>query len=195
WWILLLRLLIAGLVLLALAQPVMNLSNVLPGRGLVRIVMDNSWAAAETWDKQIAEAEEVIEQARREGREIVILTTALPGGQSTWNEPQILDAAKAKGILKSLLPLPWRARYEAAADFVRAQDQKNATSFWFSHGLYGKSIHALGEALLTDGEVFYYAPEVADIPIALQRAQNYSDGPSVGINAPDNLPAGTPVTV
>ncbi len=196
WWILVLRLLIAGLVLLALAQPVMNMSHALPGKGLVQIIIDNGWAAADTWEKQITAAEEIVAQAARENRDIAIITSALPGGQSTWPDVQILDAAKAKGVLKALEPMPWSQDYKAAAEFVSAQNYEgDVTNFWFSHGLHDAGIYTLAGALLEDGSTYYYAPDAAQLPIALKPAGVSAEGPRVGINAPDSLPAGTPITV
>ncbi|HEY8192172.1 MAG TPA: BatA domain-containing protein, partial [Alphaproteobacteria bacterium] len=46
WWILLLRILTVALVIVALARPILNPADVLPGDGPVRIVIDNGWAAA-----------------------------------------------------------------------------------------------------------------------------------------------------
>src|ERR1700759_5873288 len=46
WWLLLLRMVAATLVILALARPVLDAGSLLPGNGPVLLVVDNGWAAA-----------------------------------------------------------------------------------------------------------------------------------------------------
>ena len=52
WWLLALRILIAALVILALAEPVFAPQQVLRGNGPVVIVVDNGWAPAAAWDSR-----------------------------------------------------------------------------------------------------------------------------------------------
>jgi hypothetical protein len=83
WWILLLRMIIAALVIIALARPVYNPAEGLPGGGPVRIVIDNGWASAPVWDTEIRAALDLSAQAGRENREIYIVTTAPGTGWKT----------------------------------------------------------------------------------------------------------------
>ena len=52
WWILLLRLSIAGLVILAFAQPVLNPSQGLQSSSPVRLVIENGWSSAPHWEQK-----------------------------------------------------------------------------------------------------------------------------------------------
>ena len=53
WWLTLLRLLMAALIVLALAEPVWNPRERLPtGGAALALVMDNGWASAPDWDTQ-----------------------------------------------------------------------------------------------------------------------------------------------
>ena len=56
WWLLLLRLVIAALLIVALAGPVLNPAPRLGGSGPLLLVVDNGWAAAKHWDERIAVA-------------------------------------------------------------------------------------------------------------------------------------------
>ena len=58
WWLMLIRLAAAALVILALAEPVLNPNreSALKGSGPVAIVVDNTWAAAAQWGEQIGRA-------------------------------------------------------------------------------------------------------------------------------------------
>src|SRR5688572_30335909 len=49
WWLLLLRLVLAAIAILALAQPILNPRAALPGSGPVVLVVDNGWAAGRDW--------------------------------------------------------------------------------------------------------------------------------------------------
>ena len=46
WWLMALRLLAAGLVIVALARPVLDAGAALAGKGPVLLVVDNGWASA-----------------------------------------------------------------------------------------------------------------------------------------------------
>ena len=50
WWLLLLRLVIAVLVIGAFAEPLIDPETALPGAGAVLIAVDNDWGAAHAWD-------------------------------------------------------------------------------------------------------------------------------------------------
>ena len=54
WWLTLIRLLAAALLIFALAEPVLNPSRdaALDGSGPVAIVIDNGWASASRWDER-----------------------------------------------------------------------------------------------------------------------------------------------
>ena len=66
WWLLLLRLLIAALLIFALAGPVLNPAPRLGGGGPLLLVVDNGWAAARHWSQRIEGARELLQQAERE---------------------------------------------------------------------------------------------------------------------------------
>ena len=54
WWLMLIRLLAAALVILALAEPVLNpdRGNALKSGGPVALVIDNGWSAAAGWSER-----------------------------------------------------------------------------------------------------------------------------------------------
>src|SRR3978361_2138356 len=49
WWLMALRLLAAGLVVVALARPVLDAGTAPGGNGPVLLVIDNGWASANDW--------------------------------------------------------------------------------------------------------------------------------------------------
>ena len=77
WWLTLLRLLMAALVVLALAEPIYNPRQALPSGGnALALVIDNGWASAGDWDKRVATAERLIADAEKNERRIVLAFTA-----------------------------------------------------------------------------------------------------------------------
>ena len=64
WWLTLLRLVLAALVIFALAEPVFNPRERVPtGGSVLALVMDNGWASAADWDRRVATAGRLIADA------------------------------------------------------------------------------------------------------------------------------------
>ena len=78
WWLLLLRIIIAALVILALSGPLLNPRAALPGSGPLMLLVDNGWASARDWPNRRRAMEEVVGQADRQSRPVIVLATAPP---------------------------------------------------------------------------------------------------------------------
>ena len=76
WWLLLLRLLVAGLIILGLARPIWQPSAGTGQSGPLLLVLDDGWAAAPDWALRMAHAQRILEAAKREARPVALLTTA-----------------------------------------------------------------------------------------------------------------------
>src|ERR1700756_1269668 len=75
-WLILLRMLLAALVILALAHPLLNPQARLASTGPILVVVDDGWAAARDWPARQAALNELLAEAEREDRQIVLVTTA-----------------------------------------------------------------------------------------------------------------------
>lgn len=103
WWLTLLRLLIAALVILALAEPVYNpRENVSTGGSAVAIVMDNGWSAATDWERRAATASRFIDDAADAGVPVILAFTAEPLNA----EIGPFDAGAARDRLNAIKPQP-----------------------------------------------------------------------------------------
>src|SRR5205807_4449852 len=79
-WLILLRMVLAGLIILGLAQPVLNPTAALTSRGPLLLVIDNGWAAGRDWPARQRAMTDLIDRAEREDRRVIVLDTApLPG--------------------------------------------------------------------------------------------------------------------
>src|SRR5262249_58396704 len=80
WWLTLIRMLAAALVILALAEPVLNPNRetALAGSGPVVLVVDNGWPAAAHWSARTFMVERLIAEAEAQSRPVMIVPTAYP---------------------------------------------------------------------------------------------------------------------
>ena len=200
WWILLLRVLIAALVLLALAHPVYNPAQGLGGNGAVRIVIDNDWPSAHNRKQQMERASEIAAQAGREGREIYIHTTAPLQDKETPLAEGAMGSGAALSLIGGLETLPWAADYRAAAKLAEEQNaahKKEITSFWLGHGVDASrgGMETLARTLAEAGDVHYIEPTGENLPLTLHPTEGTENGPGVKIIAPSSLPRDFPVTV
>ncbi|AGB44605.1 N-terminal double-transmembrane domain-containing protein [Mesorhizobium australicum WSM2073] len=103
WWLTLLRLLMAALVVAALAEPVFNPREKLPAEGAaLALVIDNDWASAADWNKRVATAERLIKDAGSNGVPVIIAFTA----EKPNAEIGPFDAAVALDRLRAAKPRP-----------------------------------------------------------------------------------------
>ena len=79
WWLTLLRILIAALIITALAGPVFNpeKETLAAGRNLL-MVIDNGWAAASRWPQRQEMLTTLLQRAERNGQTVSIVGTATP---------------------------------------------------------------------------------------------------------------------
>ena len=131
-WLLLLRLAIAALIILALAQPVLNPAPGFAGRGPLIVVIDNGWASAPRWPARMAAMHDILGHAEREAREVILIGTA-PGEQGI--EIDRLGAAEAIERLAGLEPRPWPADREAVIAAIDSLAVEEASTVWLSDGI------------------------------------------------------------
>jgi hypothetical protein len=154
WWLLLLRLIVAVLIILGLAQPLLNPSARLSGSGPLMLVIDDGWAAARHWRARQTVMDRLLAQAEREGRPVVVLTTA-PG---ELDEPAavsgLLTASEARRRVQGIAPKPWPVDRAAALAALEQLDLPgSANVVWLSDGLDDEAVQSLAARLQTLGEL------------------------------------------
>ncbi|WP_019218957.1 DUF4159 domain-containing protein [Bartonella florencae] len=103
WWLLLLRLTIAALIIIALARPTWNQQPILlSGSQPLALIIDNGWASAKEWQKRISIAKTLLAQAEEHQKDIYFLATA---ENDVSQGP--LSARVIKQHLEHLQPRPW----------------------------------------------------------------------------------------
>ena len=83
WWLTLLRLLMAGLVILAMAGPIWNPRDaVLQKEGPVLLIIDDGWASGKIWDQVKQMASTITGEAEKSNRVVSLMLTTDPATAS-----------------------------------------------------------------------------------------------------------------
>ncbi|MCZ8309884.1 MAG: DUF4159 domain-containing protein [Magnetospirillum sp.] len=159
WWLLLLRLLIAGLIILALAQPVLNPAARIVGGGPTILVVDDGWASAANWSAMRAHLDRALDGAERDQRAVMLLATAPNAAGEPPRPSRLLTAGEARPLVGALEPKPWPVdRVAARATLEAVAPSQAALVQYFSDGLEDAALPALLERLQRIGPVVYTAP-------------------------------------
>ncbi|MEM1045801.1 MAG: BatA domain-containing protein [Pseudomonadota bacterium] len=144
WWLTLLRLLLAALIIIALAGPIWRpLDAGTAADGPLAVVVDNGWASASHWEEVVFTAGGLIEAAENRNRSVALIATA--DGQAQTFEP--VSAADARDRLRALEPRPWPAdRGSLAAGFGEVSDLVGEV-IWLADGIAGQNDSGFLQAL------------------------------------------------
>jgi len=165
WWLILLRTLIAALIISALAHPLLNPQTRLAGAGPVALVIDDGWAAARDWRRREAAAIDVLAEAERESRQIVLVTTAPSASDEPAPALAPVRAADARAAVEALSPKPWPGDRQAALARLQAMPlPQGSMAVWLSDGVEDGAAAALAGYLASRGNLRYLAAAPADAP-------------------------------
>ncbi|MFT4185547.1 MAG: DUF4159 domain-containing protein, partial [Rhizobium sp.] len=116
WWLTLLRMALATLVILAIANPMVNpRSNTLSSGGPLVLLVDNSWASASDWERRVQTADALIDDADAKGLPVSVAFTAEQSNDAT---PGAATAARDR--LHAINPRPLIPDRQRAVQTVKA---------------------------------------------------------------------------
>ena len=190
-WLILLRILLAALVILAVAHPLLNPQARLAATGPIVLVVDDGWAAAHDWPARQAALAELLAEAEREDRQVVLVTTAPTGVDEPAAPLRPVRAADAAAAVQALEPKPWPVDRRAALGRLEALSLPEASSaVWLSDGVADDGgDQALAARLVKRGSLRYLTAQPADAPVML--AAGDAEANDVGV-ALRSLPAPAP---
>jgi len=167
-WLILLRMALAALVIVAAAHPLLNPQERLTSTGPILVIVDDGWAAARDWPARQAALADLLAEAEREDRQVVLVTTA----RTATNEPPPplapIRAADARAAVQALQPKPWPVDRQAALERLKASSLADVTSaFWLSDGVADGDSQALAAYLADRGSLRYLAAEPGQAPLLL----------------------------
>ena len=194
WWLILLRMAIAALVIVALAQPVLNPQAPLAGDGLVVLIIDDGWAAARDWSRRQAAASDILAEAERENRQVMLVTSAPLAADEPAPPLAPVRAADARAAVQALQPKPWPDDRQAALARLQALPLRQGSSaVWLSDGVEDGAGAALAGYLADRGSLRYIAAAEGDTPrlLAAEAAPAALAGRDLGVVV-HVLPAAAP---
>ncbi len=164
-WLLLLRMIIAALVILALADPYLNPQSAGLKKSAVVIIVDNSWAAASRWDDRVGAMQNLAAEAERDGRPLVVVPTA----QSDLSvRLRKLSGAEAQGAIKAVAPQPFGVdRLKALAPLEKMGLDGSPDIIWLSDGLDDRNTGEFVTRLKAVGDLRVMMDSKANAPLAL----------------------------
>jgi hypothetical protein len=104
WWLTMIRLLAAALVIFAAAGPIWNPQTGVAAGSKVPLVilLDDGWSAASSWEMRIKAADELIANADSDRRGVAIIALSEPARDIT-----VMPAGNARVALRQLSPKPY----------------------------------------------------------------------------------------
>ncbi len=173
WWLTLLRLLMAALIILALAEPVWNAQDkTISGQGSLLIVLDNGWSSGRDWDQRKASAQRLLDDANQEGSPVALAFTSQSGQAD-------LTTRRAEELIPTLtaataLPLP--IDLSELAEKLTQLESSFDTIAWLSSGLERAGTDAFIEAIRAkaSSQTLYYSSDNTDLNI-LTKVNNSPD--------------------
>jgi hypothetical protein len=192
WWLTLLRLAAAALIILAAAGPIWNPQTGLGGsKAPLMILFDDGWSAAANWDSRVKAADELIANADADRRGIALVPFSEPTRDIT-----IMPTGAARVALRQLTPKPYAVDrvdvLPAVERFLKATGDVEIA--WLSDGVdTGRGtefVEGLGK-IVSDRTVTIFAGGVAS-PLALAAAENAAAKMTVKVlRADSGITAGT----
>ncbi|MDB3910413.1 DUF4159 domain-containing protein [Paracoccaceae bacterium] len=147
WWLLLIRMLALGLIILGLAGPLLNPQSTTIKRSDLLILLDGGWAAARDWQAHQLLLDRVLNQAARDGRPVAIARLTTP------STPVFQSAQSWQERLPGLAPTPWVPDASKMQTALRGLNDQPFDSLWLSDGLAQTGRAALLSALQNRGDV------------------------------------------
>lgn len=164
-WLLLLRLAIATLVVLALANPLWRPAERIAGKGPLLIILDNGWTSATHWNRATALAQSFIIQAGEQDRPVALTTSVREQNPVAFDYE---SASDAEARLAALEPKPLRPHRQDLVTRLETLGTLPDQVIWISDGLDHGHAHDLSEYLYAQGvKTDLIEPSVTELPLAL----------------------------
>jgi hypothetical protein len=161
-WLVALRLLLAAIVIIGAAQPLEHATAVRFG-GPLLLVVDNGWAAARHWEQRERTIGLLLDQADRNRRPVILLSTAPPADGARIATTGLISANAAKSIAAALRPLPWPTdRIAARAALDTLPKNQSMQVIWIADGLANDD--QFSRRLSDVGDLTIASPSASDLP-------------------------------
>jgi hypothetical protein len=178
WWLLLLRIIAAALIIIGLAEPTIGEPPKPLGNGPLVLFVDNGWTAAHAWKDREAAINDALTAAAHAGQSVAIVPTADPPATVS-----LMDAGAAQRFAEQLEPQSWLPdRKRARTLLARLHLSSTPQILWLSDGLdYGNDAQPTADALAKIGHLRIVADATGHLPLALKPESNRVDGFGISV--------------
>jgi len=137
WWLLLLRLVLAALLIVAFAQPRFELGANRILSGPLLIAIDDGWTAAAHWESRRQALRDAMARAERAGVPVYLLTTAPRADMPAL--AGALSPAEALAKALALTPQPWATDRAGATAALATLSAPIDEALWLGDGVGGSA--------------------------------------------------------
>jgi hypothetical protein len=186
WWLIALRLAIAGLIVLAVAGPVLQpAERTVRGQGPLWLVIDNGASAAPDWPERRATAAAILSEADYAGRPVLLVTTA-DGPDGVGAQTTATEALRRINALVPRPTLPDRAPLLSALARIAAATPPGEIVALPEPGDDGTAHEFLaGLASLSSGAPMTLAVSSRPAPVAIEAVEQDGAAVSVHLRRPE----------
>lgn len=181
WWLIALRLILAALVILALARPIIQPDTANDSEAPVLVILDDGWTSAARWDAAREAAQSTLQAARADGRAAAILFTAAPADRAP--ALRFGPAGEALSRLEAHDPHAWRpdrasAATRLSAGLAREGAPNRLETIWITDAIAGdgEADRELARIASQAGPLTILTPPDEDLPLALTGVEASPDG-------------------
>ena len=145
WWLLLLRLALAAVLILAVAHPKNSEKSIIAqGSGPLLLIVDDGWAAAKNWPKRVEAMQTILIEAQNAGRVVMLAPTAPTVRPTSLTE---VAASDALNILRALQPQALSTDRSALLKRLNDERPKPGQVIWLTDGLDSGSAQSFATGL------------------------------------------------
>ena len=169
WWLLLLRLGLAALLIIAIAHPLLRKGNgTNTASGPLLLIVDDGWAAAKSWPKRQQALQTIIEDAREASRPIILATTTPKANAADY---KAVAASDALNTVRALQPQALKTDRLKLLNELKLQKLVVGSVTWLTDELDDASGQnfAGGLSQLFGQLPTIYTLDAGDLPLALAR--------------------------
>lgn len=180
WWLTLLRVLLAALIIIALAEPILNpREERLVAQGPVLMIIDNSWSSAPDWQQYQDTANAFIDEAENNDLPVIIAQAT-----AVQNDLSLGTADQARQVLASFEPAPIQPFQSDIITPIETAlaGRKIDTAIVLTNNVEAENTGAFFDGLLrlAPNRVEFVTPNNANL-IGITSAQNESTSVTVGL--------------
>lgn len=189
WWLLVLRLVMAGLIVLALARPILSPETEINSDRPLLLLIDDGWRSSPDWPDMQAQARSQLIAARSEGRDVLLVFTGAPESET---DLQFGPASNALSRLNAHELRAWPpARAVTAARLETILNQQGTPerfdTVWISDGVSeDEGDRTLARLLNARGALSVVLPDPDQTAIGLTRVGVEPDGFTVRLVRADS---------